>query len=185
MGKKQDERRKRRAEKKRLRRDNRMAKKTTKQQSKQAKRNDKAQRQDARRDDKTQRQSQRQAAKGARIDSRQSAKSTRTTARKAKGLAKVLEKGDAGYWSPEAVGLRQATVQGGLDAAGELGSDIISAFGGGSGEPDYLEGGGGYGAADIEEEDDTPITEEPWFLPAVIAAGAGAVYFMSQSKGKK
>ncbi len=162
------------------------AKKAARRQYKLDKRAQKYANKDARRDDKLDRVKARQSGKSERVGTRQSEKTGRTEFRKAVGLERVTQKGQSGYWSPEAVASRQASVQAGIGALGELGSDLVGAFGGGEGEPDTapISGGGG-GSSEEEEEEEIPLTEKEWFIPAVIAAGAGAIYLMTQDKGKK
>ena len=173
------------------RRADRAAKRSARHARKMERKAQRASKKDARRDDRAGRQAQRQEARSGRVSARQDARTDRTTARKAKGVAKVEAKSDAGYWSPEAVALRQGSLKAGIDTFGQVAGDAFAAMGGGGGEPDSIPSGSYGGGYDTGEdmngdyEEDIPITEEPWFLPAVIAAGAGAIYVMTKDDKKK
>ena len=141
----------------------------------------------ARRQYKTDKKAARRDAKLARQGQRQASRTDRVATRQRSGDIKAQGKADSGYWSPQAVESRQQTVRGAFGAVEDLGSAAIAAFGGGDSEPEAGMsagmGGGGYDSYD--QTDEESITEKEWFIPAVIAAGAGAIYLMTQDKGAK
>jgi hypothetical protein len=67
------------------------------------------------------------------VKTRQDAKTARVEARHHARDVKAQGKADSGYWSPEAVSARQATVQAGIGAAADVAGQAIGAFAGGGG----------------------------------------------------
>ena len=162
------------------RRDQRRA---SRQQRRSNRRTQRASRRDARREDREDRIAARGANRTARI-----------TARKSARVARIGAKERSGFWTPEAVQARSAAFGGAVDDISAFGSDILGAVGFGKGEPDqdfamapsaedFRGAQDPYGAnlgAQPAYEDEIPLTEQPWFLPAVGIAAVGAVYYMTQ-----
>lgn len=132
------------------------------------------------------RRTERFAARKDRIETRQDARTDRVKLRKAPALAKMEGKAKSGFWSPEAVKSRQATLGIGLEKGFGAAAAIGQAFAKGGGDADTLlsdEGG------DIEEGAITSEEEgPPW---ALIAGGVGVavvlviVLVMMSGNGKK
>ncbi len=158
-----------------------------------------ANREDRRTGRRTQRASNRDARREDRedrISARGKNRTDRITARKSAKIARIDAKQASGYWSPEAVQARSAAFGGAVDDISDFGSDVLGAIGFGKGEPDQGDAmsapsaedytgandpfGAQIGGQPPYPEDEIPLTEQPWFMPAVGIAAVGAVYYMTQ-----
>ena len=120
----------------------------------------------------------RRAARTERIDTRQAGKTSRQEFRSDAKKEKHIQKGESGYWSPEGIAERNKP----FGEVGDAISNVAAAFGAGEGEPDvYIPTEDEPGE---EEEEGIPLTEQPWFLPALIGGGVG-VYLLTKDDKKK
>ena len=156
-----------------------MAKKTRREKRAEKKATSRAYRQtkkDKRRAARTERIDTRQSGKTSRQESRSAAKASAVESRSTAKQEKHIQKGESGYWSPEGIEARNKPFGEVSDAI----SDVAAAFGAGEGEPDvYIPT-----KDEPEEEEEIPLTEKPWFLPALIGGSVG-VYLLTKDDKKK
>jgi hypothetical protein len=125
-----------------------------------------------------------------RVTARQAARSKRQAARQATRQQRIAAKGASGYWSPEAVQARQATIGQGITTGGSIASDFIQNMQMGSGIPEEEALGDptrGAALPAVPNGAANGLTEwtkdlPEWFFP--VAIGAGVLYFLMGQKKK-